>query len=121
MALRADFHPIVRQAPFGPPKRLRLGDGFGPKLGSFGGGEVGEGLDGVGFEAGREDKSAVGFPGAGVFKEKKSRSGGLLDGFVCERAFAGLEGSGVGRIAGASTCFSGEGEGEEEEEAQVAH
>jgi len=121
VALRPDFHPIVRQAPFGPPKRLGFGNGFGPELGSFGGGEVGEGLDGVRLEAGGEDEGAVGLAGACVFKKEERCAGGLFEGFGGEGAFAGPEGGGVGGIAGAGTGFSGEGEGEEEKEAQAAH
>ncbi len=121
VALRPDFHPIVRQAPFGPPKGLGFGDGFGPKLGSFDGGEVGEGLDGVRLEPGGEDEGAVGLAGAGVFQEEENCAGRLFEGFGGEGAFAGPEGGGVGGIAGACTCFTGEGEREEEKEAQVAH
>lgn len=121
VALRADFHPIVRQAPFGPPKRLGFGDGFGPELGSFGGGKVSKGLNGVGFEAGREDEGAVGFARAGVFQEEKCQPWRLFEGFGRERAFATAERRGVGGIAGASAGFGGEREGEEEKEAQAAH
>ena len=121
VALRAHFDSIVCQAPFRAPERLGFGDGFGPELGSFGGGVVGEGLDRVGFEAGGKDEGAIGLAGAGVFQEEEWGAGGLFQCFGGEGALPDLKGSRVGGIAGASPGFGGECDGEKKQEAQMAH
>lgn len=114
VALRAHFHSIVCEAPLVAPEGFGLGDGFGPELGAFGGGEVGEGLDAVGFDAGGEGEGAVGLAGRGVLKVEDGETSGLLGGFVGKGTLPGFERGGVGGIAGAGTGFGGEGEREEE-------
>jgi hypothetical protein len=115
------WHWVRTFTPVVAPELFGFGDRRGPEFGAFGGGEVGEGLDAVGFDAGGEGEGTVGFAGGGVLQMEDGESGGLLSGFVGERAFTRLQRSGVRGVAGASAGFGGEGEGKEEEQAQAAH